>query len=295
MNLPKGGIAFFDSGIGGLTVLSSCLRYFSNGVFYYYGDNSRAPYGNRSEEEIYRYVKEAFELFSSLQVKAAVIACNTATAVAIERLRQEYSFPIVGTEPSILPAVKGGGEIYILSTRATYESKRYKILCARARASERFREGRLFPFSCDYLAGAIEESFPVFDFPLSEYLPKGKPTAVVLGCTHYVFLKKRVEEFYGCPCYDGNDGIARRLHTLLTKKAEIQKKNRDRQPPRSIFWEKRPPAPVFLYKISAKVSLKEKKRLIFVQKIRFFRLFFLGSGKTKNVKIYKQMFVSIKN
>ncbi len=293
MNLPKGGIAFFDSGAGGLTVLSSCLRYFSNGVFYYYGDNARAPYGNRTEEEIYRFVKQAFDVFSSLEAQAVVIACNTATAVAVEKLRKEYAFPIVGAEPYVLPATCKGGKIFILSTRATYESVRYKKLCARARESEKTTE--ILPFACDGLAGAIESHFPALDFSLSEHLPRGKPTAVVLGCTHYIFLKKRIEKFYGCPCYDGNDGIARRLRSLLRKKAETQEKNRDGQPLRPVFWEEQPLFPVCIYKIRLKARLKAKKRLIFAQKIRFFRIFFLGSGKTKNVKIYKQMFVSIKN
>ncbi len=289
MNLPKGGIAFFDSGAGGLTVLSSCLRYFPKGVFYYYGDNARAPYGNRTEDEIYRFVKQAFDIFLSLKAQAVVIACNTATAVAVEKLRNEYSFPIVGAEPYVLPTACKGGKIFILSTRATYESVRYKKLCARAREKE--RETEILPFSCDGLAGAIEAHFPALNFCLSEYLPRGKPTAVVLGCTHYIFLKKRIEEFYGCPCYDGNDGIARRLCSLLIKKEEPQGKNRDGQPLSRVFWEGRPLAPVCVYKSKQKA----KKRRIFAQKLRFFRIFFLGSGKTKNVKIYKQMFVSIKN
>ena len=164
MNLPKGGIAFFDSGVGGMTVLSACQKYFSGGVFYYYGDNARAPYGNRADEEIYAYVREAFDVFVSLGVKAVVIACNTATAVAVERLRQEYSFPIIGAEPSVFPAARQGGQVYVLSTRATHESKRYKDLCARAR--EREKQSDICCFACDGLAGIIENSLPNFDFSL---------------------------------------------------------------------------------------------------------------------------------
>ena len=111
---PKGGIAFFDSGIGGLTTLSSCVDYAQahnlGGInYYYYGDNFHAPYGNLSEGQIFSYVDEIFSRFKSLEVSAAVLACNTATAVCAERLREKYTFPIIGLEPAILPAAKEGG------------------------------------------------------------------------------------------------------------------------------------------------------------------------------------------
>ena len=110
---PKGGIAFFDSGIGGLTTLSACLDYakarnFSGINYYYYGDNFRAPYGNLSDKQIFSYVDEIFSRFQALEVSAAVLACNTATAVCAERLREKYPFPIIGIEPSILPAMREG-------------------------------------------------------------------------------------------------------------------------------------------------------------------------------------------
>ncbi len=280
MNLPKGGIAFFDSGVGGLTVLSSCQKYFSGGVFYYYGDNARAPYGNRPETEILAYLREAFELFSALEAKAAVIACNTATAVAVEKLRREYPFPIVGAEPSVFPAAKGEGEVFILSTKATYQSERYKSLCARVRA--RYPEVRLRSYACEKLAGEIEKTLPDLDFSLSEFLPAGNPSAVVLGCTHYIFLKKKIEGFYGCACHDGNEGISKRLVSLVEN-------GNGRLP--------QPPAPTYPEKkrfFRATRTKKFRLKRVFVDNARFFRLFFLGSGKKKNVKIYEQMFISIK-
>ena len=77
---PKGGIAFFDSGIGGLTTLSACVEYaqnfnFTRTDYYYYGDNARAPYGNLSEKQIFSYVDEIFSRFQSLGVSVAVLAC----------------------------------------------------------------------------------------------------------------------------------------------------------------------------------------------------------------------------
>ena len=76
MQISKGGIAFFDSGIGGLTVLYEAKKLLPNEIFYYYGDNGRAPYGNLPEEKITRFVGEAFEVFQNFAVKASVLACS---------------------------------------------------------------------------------------------------------------------------------------------------------------------------------------------------------------------------
>ena len=86
MGLPSTKIAFFDSGIGGLTTLATCVEYakshfFENLDYFYYGDNLNAPYGNLPEEKIFEYTDRAFSIFQTLQVRVAVIACNTATAV----------------------------------------------------------------------------------------------------------------------------------------------------------------------------------------------------------------------
>lgn len=77
MRLPEGGIGFFDSGLGGLTVLDACAKRLQGIPIYYYGDNSRAPYGNLPPEKIRDYAAEAFDVFASLKARAAVIACNT--------------------------------------------------------------------------------------------------------------------------------------------------------------------------------------------------------------------------
>ena len=106
--MQRGGIAFFDSGVGGLSVLSACRKSVGGLPIYYYGDNARAPYGNRNIEEIRAYTHEAFFLFERLGVAAVVVACNTVTAVMIEELRAVYPFPIIGIEPAVLPAARKG-------------------------------------------------------------------------------------------------------------------------------------------------------------------------------------------
>ena len=126
MRIPKGGIGVFDSGIGGLTVLSECQKVCKNEVFYYFGDHTHAPYGNKSKKRIRQYTFAAMRKFRRLKVKTVVLACNTVTAVCAEELRKKFSFPIIGAEPAVLPAAKHGGTVYVLATRATCKSERYK-------------------------------------------------------------------------------------------------------------------------------------------------------------------------
>lgn len=249
-------VAFFDSGIGGLTVLAACKKRIT-APFYYYGDNAYAPYGNRSVLEIRERVFSAFSLFEKMQVQAAVVACNTATAVCIEELRQRFSFPVVGTEPAVRTAAKCGGEIFVLTTRATYESVRFQALCKRL--SNEYPNANLRPFACDRLAGDIERNLLTDGYDCTPLLPKGKPAAVVLGCTHYVYMQSQIQTHYACPVYDGNDGVARRLQYKLNR---LSATNRDGQPPLTPNVLSQKTAPVF----------------------------FLGSSKTYNKHVYEQMF-----
>ncbi len=258
MPIPKGGIAFFDSGIGGLTVLAACKKVLPRELFYYYGDNGRAPYGNLPPKKIQKYVKRAFRIFARLRVRAVVLACNTATALCVEELRKTYSFPIVGTEPALLQAAKGGGEVFVLATKATCQSARLQALRQKALAREPQSKVTLHP--CEGLAGAIEESLGKGDF--TKHLPQGTPDAVVLGCTHYIYIKKQVQDFYRCTVVDGNAGIARRLQTVLRASDHSQ-----------------PPTP-------QKQPVTQKKSSAFSNGV-----FFLGGYKTQNLRIYEQMFV----
>ena len=213
MNVPKGGVVFFDSGIGGLTVLAECRKRLPFATFYYYGDNARAPYGNLPSDKIERYVLEIFENLERLQPSAAVIACNTVTALCIDALRTKYTFPIIGVEPAVFSAAKGGGEIFVLATKATRESERFHTLCDRA--LKKYPNAIIRPFACESLAGTIETHLTDRAFDFSPLFPKGKPASIVLGCTHYVFIKDQIQAFYGAPTYDGNVGVANRLQGFV--------------------------------------------------------------------------------
>ena len=208
-------VGMFDSGIGGLTVLDACARLNLSCTFYYLGDNGHAPYGNRPSAEITTFVREALDQFAELNVDAAVLACNTATAVCADILRAEYSFPIVGMEPAVKPAAEQCERVLVLATPRTAESDRLRALI------KRFPERQFTVHAAEGLAAAVEERF-LHGKPLelSEYLPKGNFDGIVLGCTHYLFLKKEISDFYGVPVFDGALGTAERLRFLLMKEAE---------------------------------------------------------------------------
>ena len=219
MLYPKGGIAFFDSGIGGLTTLSACVEYAKKKNltpinYFYYGDNFRAPYGNLPEKQIFSYVEEIFSRFQALDVSAVILACNTVTAVCVEKLREEYSFPIIGIEPAILPAMRDGGEVFVLATCATCNSQKFQKLCRRAQAL--YPSAKLQVFPCEGLAGEIEKNFGNKNVDYSKFLPRGNPSIVVLGCTHYIYIRKEIEAFFGCPAIDGNRAVAKRLFDVLS-------------------------------------------------------------------------------
>lgn len=208
----SGRIVFFDSGVGGLTLLHEFLRRYPSEPCLYYGDNANAPYGNRPEGEIRRLAESAFERIARLRPRAAVIACNTVTAECADILRKKYSFPIVGTEPAIRPAAAASeGPILLLATRATLACARVRELIGRCGERADIRV-----FCPSELAGEIEKNiFSLSEFRVEEFLPRGRYAAVVLGCTHYIFLRERIARLYGCPVFDGNIGTADHLANIV--------------------------------------------------------------------------------
>lgn len=203
-------VGIFDSGIGGLTVLYECIRRAPQVKYYYFGDNARAPYGSRSPEEIAAFVREALIRFQKMRVDAVVLACNTATAVAARRMREEFAFPIIGMEPAVKPAGKVCRKVLVLATPRTAESVRLKSL------TESFPDCVFKIFPAADLAAAIERFYSSGrEFELGAHLPRGSFDGVVLGCTHYVFCRDEIARFYKAPVFDGNEGTAKRLFSLL--------------------------------------------------------------------------------
>ena len=202
--------AVFDSGIGGLNLLKCCVEKMPNAKFYYLADNFNVPYGGKSKSAIFTLVKNALDGVSGLGLSAAVIACNTATSNCINELREEYPFPIVGIQPAIKPAAKFGGKCLVLATPATVESQSFKKLLTQ------YGNDNFEVFPCVGLADYIEDNI----FNLGESLPESllpnvKVDSVVLGCTHYLFVKDAIQKRYNCTVFDGIAGTADHLCKIL--------------------------------------------------------------------------------
>ena len=217
-NLP---IGVFDSGVGGISVLRSLVEQMPNENYIYFGDSANAPYGTRPEEEVRRLTLANAVSLRKMGVKALVIACNTATSAAISALRSEHTdIPVVGIEPALKPAVmvKKDALVLVMATPATVAGEKFKKLMCRFE-----KEARIQPVACPGLMEFVEngetgtpEVKALLERLLGPYLSP-EPDAIVLGCTHYPFLKKAIREVAGegPVIIDGGEGTARQTCRLL--------------------------------------------------------------------------------
>lgn len=212
---------FFDSGFGGLNLLHECVKRLPDVTYYYISDSEHVPYGNRSGEEILSLTLSALKGIEELNPSALVIACNTVTAKCITALRAKFSFPVVGVQPAVRVASRFGGKCLLLATKATVESESIKTLLAECSVD-------VMPVACVNLAAYIEEN--IFSLPQRlphGLLPKEEADVVVLGCTHYSFVKKQIEEMYSCLVVDGTaataDHFAKILGTTDHRRPQIGK------------------------------------------------------------------------
>ncbi len=210
-------IGFFDSGVGGVSVLRDAVRLMPHERFLYYGDNINAPYGTKSEDTIRTLAIHVADVLLSYDIKALVIACNTATSAAAAALRARLTIPVVGMEPALKPASQlwHGGRILVLATPATLRQNKFQLLNEKygEHAVVRPCAGLMELVEAGELAGERLDAY--LTAVLDEY--RGvQLDAVVLGCTHYVFLRRALARLLpGVPLIDGNEGTARRLRSLL--------------------------------------------------------------------------------
>ena len=214
-------VAFFDSGLGGLSVLRETRRLLPNENYLYYGDSANAPYGIRPPEEIRQLSLAVTERVLALGAKAIVVACNTATGEAVELLRARWpEVPVIGVEPAVKPAVEAypGGKILVMATPMCLRSHRYQALTARFSG-----QAELISVPCDGLMEFVERcelDSPALAAYLAEKLSphlERPVSAVVLGCTHYPFLRAAITRQLpkGTPLIDGNAGTAAQLARRL--------------------------------------------------------------------------------
>ena len=187
-------IGVFDSGLGGLTVLKSLEKILPGESFLYFGDTAHVPYGTRSNKTVIRYSIDIVRFLAEEKVKLIVIACNTASSIALNVLRESYQIPILGVvEPVIRKSIETtkSGTVGIIGTRATIQSKAY---------FQKFKSMspgiRVIDQACPLFVPLIEEGWEnsaVAESIAKEYLNnmiKTKMDTLVLGCTHYPILNQ---------------------------------------------------------------------------------------------------------
>jgi len=215
-------VGVFDSGIGGISVLAEMLRILPQERYIYLADSANAPYGTKSVDEVRSLSMNAAQFLLEKGAKCIVVACNTATSAAVGVMRSVLNVPIVGMEPAVKPAVEmhRPGAVLVMATPLTLKEEKFRALASRFSES-----AEIVPVPCPGLVELIESGC-VEGPRIQEYLEdklgplRKKPVAaVVLGCTHYVFIEREVARFMGndVPVVHGNVGTARQLKAVLER------------------------------------------------------------------------------
>ena len=222
MNYNNNPIGVFDSGLGGISVLKELHALMPNENFIYYGDSKNAPYGTKSDDEIMKLSYGCVGILTNMDVKAVVIACNTATSVAANVMRCESSLPIIGIEPAVKPAAlkHPGGKILVMATPVTLKNDKFLNLTSLYKDM-----AEIIPLPCPGLVEIIEQgndnSDEIADYLKNLFKPYNdtKIDAVVLGCTHYPHIRKEIKAAfaYAVDVIDGATGTAKETQRRLAE------------------------------------------------------------------------------
>ncbi|MFH1487605.1 MAG: glutamate racemase [Pseudomonadota bacterium] len=236
-------IGVFDSGVGGLSVLRCVRNTLPKENLIYIADSAHAPYGSKTRDFIEKRSIALSKFFLEQEVKAIVVACNTATAAAISTLRSMYAFPIIGMEPAVKPAIRTtrSGIIGVLATEGTLESEKF------ARLLERFGgEADVIIQPCPGLVEQVEganfadeRTRTLVEGYLAPLLKKGADT-IVLGCTHYPFLISLIRDVAGpqVAIIETGDAVAREVRRRLEQEKLLSENH---APGTEQFWTSGPP------------------------------------------------------
>lgn len=214
-------VLFFDSGVGGISILRRSVRLLPCEDYLYFGDSLHAPYGVRSLGEVRELCLNALEPRIARGVKALVVACNTATSAAIGALRERHpDLIVIGTEPAIKPAVERheGGRILVMATPMTLKEEKFLALQAQYQP-----RAEIIPLPCPGLMEFVEQGVTSGGAVEGYLLDKLEPyrnvpvSAIVLGCTHYPFLTGAIRRIVGRgpEILDGSHGVAMQLGRRL--------------------------------------------------------------------------------
>jgi glutamate racemase len=195
-------IAVFDSGLGGLTVARALRQHLPGEPLVYFGDTARLPYSTKSPATVHRFTRQCLRFMMTLSPKLIVVACNTASALALEQLVDEFDVPVIGVlEPGAAAAVqaarlkgKPGARIGLIATEATINSNAYPQAVRRLDPAIHVI-GRACPLLVPMIEEGRDEADAIVTMVLAEYLQpfiEMKVAAMILGCTHYPILRNAV-------------------------------------------------------------------------------------------------------
>ncbi len=216
-------VAVFDSGVGGLTVVSALRRELPGEDILYLGDTARVPYGGKTRQTIERYSEEIARMLVGEGAKIVVVACNTASALALPRLRETLDVAVEGViTPGVLAALAAtrSGHVAVIGTKATVGSGAYERALRSSRA-----DIRVTSMACPLLVPLIEEGLlddPITDAVLARYLEPLRECdadTLVLGCTHYPLLAAAIARWAGSglTLVDSAANCARAVGDLLDR------------------------------------------------------------------------------
>ena len=229
---PDNFIAVFDSGVGGISVLRQLRKLMPGENYIYYGDSANAPYGSRTTEEVRTLTLAAAQkLTTEYPVKALVVACNTATAVAAAELRARYTLPIIGIEPAVKPAALlcDAPRVLVMATPLTLREEKFLSLVSRF--SDR---AEVISLPCPGLVELIEGGH-LDDGEVDGYCRRLltpyrelKIDAVVLGCTHYPHVRSVIARHLpGAEILDGGEGTARETFRRVKEQGLLNPSERE--------------------------------------------------------------------
>ncbi|MFB9755175.1 glutamate racemase [Paenibacillus hodogayensis] len=216
-------IVFFDSGVGGLTVLREACRRLPAESFLYYADTQNVPYGVHTKEEVYGFVVGCIDdMLRSHPVRAIVVACNTATSAAVDELRKRYAFPVIGMEPAVKPALatvrESGKRVLVTATPLTLKEHKFQQLLRKLEAPSQVDAVGL-PGLVEFAERGVFEGTEVEAYLRESFAPfeLERYGAVVLGCTHFVFFRETIRTMLppDVLLMDGNDGTVKQMMRIL--------------------------------------------------------------------------------
>lgn len=206
-------IGIFDSGIGGVTVLKEIIKLLPNYHYLYYSDSFNNPYGDKTKDELLIITRNIVQQLIDKGCKIIVIACNTASAICKDFLRDNFDVPIIAIEPALKQVFDNNikGKTLVMATTGTINSEKFSLLY------ENYNNKRMIIESFPGLADLIEQNKndELVSY-LNKHLNYKNIKAVVLGCTHYPLIKEEIKEILGdVNFFDGSVGVSKKLREVI--------------------------------------------------------------------------------